>query len=102
MLTVLGADLLTRIHGCGANQHNKLPAGPDDLWVKTVYTYFHRALALDDKDPKTLFQYANFLRLVRNALPRTDQVQGTGVTRSTWQRTTTLMPLKRIPILWAA
>lgn len=59
---VSGADLLTRIHGCGANQHNKLPAGPDDLWVKTVYSYFHRALQLDNKDPKTLFQYANFLR----------------------------------------
>eukprot|EP01126_Amoeba_proteus_P011650 TRINITY_DN1473_c0_g2_i6.p1 TRINITY_DN1473_c0_g2~~TRINITY_DN1473_c0_g2_i6.p1 ORF type:complete len:275 (-),score=74.91 TRINITY_DN1473_c0_g2_i6:37-789(-) len=63
------ADLLTRIHGCGVTQHqNKLPAGPDDHWVKMVYNFFHRALELDSNDPKTKFHYANFLRYWRNEI----------------------------------
>ena len=56
------ADLLTRIYGYGAARHNKLPAGVKDLWVKTVFEYFDRALQIDDQDPRTLFHYANFLR----------------------------------------
>lgn len=60
------ADLLTRIHGYGTAQYNKNPAGKDEHWVKTVYSYFERAVSLDDRDPRTLFQYATFLRYWRH------------------------------------
>lgn len=53
---------------CVCGGHGPLPhvRRPDEHWVKTVYSYFNRALLLDKNHPNTLFHYANFLRSFLN------------------------------------
>jgi len=62
------AELITIIYGYGDAHHNKIAVGPDTAWVQDVYSYLQRALRVDSKSPRTLFQYAQFLRYWRNEM----------------------------------
>eukprot|EP00028_Trichosphaerium_sp_Am-I-7-wt_P002255 CAMPEP_0168516550 /NCGR_PEP_ID=MMETSP0405-20121227/5473_1 /TAXON_ID=498012 /ORGANISM="Trichosphaerium sp, Strain Am-I-7 wt" /LENGTH=511 /DNA_ID=CAMNT_0008536291 /DNA_START=723 /DNA_END=2258 /DNA_ORIENTATION=+ len=62
------AEITTALHGYADAQHQKIAAGPDDPWVQRVETYLKRALEVDQQDPETLFQYAQFLRYWRHEM----------------------------------